>query len=763
MNVNFKNITMIAVMMSGISSLSAFAQISEVSPVLSPVLSPVQIAKKILIAEIEKQRNALFDDPENAQLHIAIAAKYMEQGSADIAENELMRAMALGTPLQEIMVELGNIYIKRAKYEQIIENFSIEGALREDQGEIYLFLGRAHYEMGNMELAFENLLAARELIDERFDLVAPLAQIYNLYGDYEEAEINADDALEFNAIDVDMLMLKGELRHRKFGSKHSFRYFESAAFYQPNNITAQVKVASALYNLKLDDRAFKYIDKALRLDKSHALANFMAAVISARSNKKTTALAYLNNAGQGLDQFVPGLLLKAKLYYDAKSFKRATECLNQIILIDKNHIEARRLLASSLLFQNKPAAAVNVLKYIIDYNMVEDIDYMLLASAYLQNENYDKASQYFKDISGRHMDRISERQKRSLDGFEDGKEFGVKLDIDNIYNKNIALNQQQVLRIYTALNERKYNLAFEMAVRIVKANRRNPVGYNLLGLSYQGQKKFDEALSNFRRAISLDPSFHDARINLARLEYEIGQKNKAIATLNDILRIDESYLAAYEALFEIALAGGDEINAEKHLITAKNINVNSIAIRQKLMDFYLAINDTAKAAMIAHAMMNDFPDHYLSFKSMARVNLKDGDFSLSVYNLEQALSQKKNDDEIYFLLSDAYIGDNKTALVRPMLNEGLLYVKDTIPLIKKLIYLAERDGNFNDSYRYVDQLKLTESTRPAAFFYQGDLNLLENRPTEAIKSYQSAYKSGGNENKAKINIANARELLNNLQ
>ncbi|MBT5185188.1 MAG: tetratricopeptide repeat protein, partial [Kordiimonadaceae bacterium] len=723
-----------------------------------PELSAQEIRRREVAALIDLYTNALFEDPMDGARHQMLAKQYILQGVADIAEHELSRARELGIPKESLMADFGRAYLIRNKYSEIIEEVIIETAPPEDVNEITLILAHAYYGLKDYNRAFEYYKNVENLTDDKFfELNAPLAQIYNMGGHYELAEINADIALSFDAKNAEMLLLKGELVHRDKGASFSYVYFEKAAFYEPSNLKAQVKVAGALYNLCRHDEAMEVLLVILEQEREHPLANFLAASISAQNNNLRTARRYLDNADTGLDEFVPGLLLKGKLHYGARNYGQVESALNKLIVIEPNHMEARRFLAAALLFQEKNDQAVTVLEHIAQQNRLNNIDKMLLGSAYIQAGEYDMGSFYLKDAIAQDIDLVSENERASLNDFSDGTVRGVSLNIDGLINQSSSIDQHLIIRTYKALNKGQFDIVFDNAARLIEQNRRNPIGFNLLGLAYVGQNKLDEARSNFRKAIELDQNYQQARLNIAKLELSLGRQNAAIQSLNEILAVNESYLAAYETLAELAMVSNDTIRAERYLRTATQANPNSLSARSKLANFYFAENNLSKAKIVAIRMIRDFPDYGLPYKIMGEVSLREGAYTEAIENFERSIVQLSSDEKNYLSLSKAYVANEEAQKSRPMLEQAIVKVKNKRPIITALIELAEYDGNYSNSYHYIDQLKLNENEKAQAFIFQGELNLKQNNLEEAIKSFASANKAGGNKNTV---IAGLEKIIN---
>ncbi len=717
-----------------------------------------------LMEEARDKWSALFDDHGNAERHLDVAKHYNLLGSGDIALHELGRAEELGIPRSDLLAEIGRAYFLRQRYDDILNEVTLASVPFRDHGEVYLLRAHAYYQASNLKEAFINYYQADQFLQEdRLELNAPLAELFDRMGEYEKAELNVDKALQFAPKDADLLMLKGRLVHRKFGAEQSYHYFERANFYRPDDIKTEIQLAAALYDLGHFDEMVEILRKVLAKDPAHPLANFMIAANFAKGNNVRTAMRYLNQAGRAYDDFAPALFLKGKLAYATESYSQAEEALERLTRWEPDHVDARRLLAAALMQQNKYREAVRALEYLVDHNLIEDTDYPLLGNAYILAGDNDKGTEFLYRATKLDLGQINEIQRRMINDFGSGMSAGVSLDIENIFSKNSSIDQNLIVETYEELSKEKYEDAFEKAARIIGQDRSNPIGYNLLGLTYLGQKKIEEARSNFRRALQIDRNFHQARLNLAKLEMSYGDQNGAITSLNQILSQDESYIPAYELLHDIAVANGDIISAERYLVTASNANPGKISPRIRLMDFYLNENNIAKAKTTALRMAQIFPDHYASYKALGQVYLREENAAAAQENLEKSIQLYNQDAEVYILLSHAYALNDMIEKIRPMLREGLLYVKDKLPLQVELIELARKDGNFPNSHLFADQLKLDERTKANAFIYQGELFLLQTKGEDAKSAFQRALKAGAPEDSVDEGLAQAEELIQNAE
>ena len=731
----------------------------EVETYIPPPPSAEDLRHYELVRQAKEKWSALFKDPSNASLHLDVARHYNILGNGDIALHELTRAEELGIPREEMLTDIGRAYYHRERYDDILNEITIDTVPADNHGEMYLLRGHAFYNIGNFEEAFLHYYQADQLIlDDKLELTQPLAKLYNDIGDYENSELNVDKALSKAPMKVDLLIIKGDLVHRRAGAEQAFQYFEKAHFYEPENHDAQSKYAAALYNLDRFDDMVVVLRRMLAKDQADAFANYMIATNFARGNNIRTATRYLNQAGNAYDNFAPALLLKGKLGYAIGNYSLAEETLRKLIRISPDNNDGRRLLVAALLQQGKSTEAVRAVEYLVQNNMVTDGDYPLIGTAFVMAGDNDRGVEYLNKVVNSNIELLSESQRREVNDFEIGSAAGVSVDLETIINKTGSVSQSGIVDAYTALNKEKYYDALNIAASLINQNRNSPIGYNLLGLIYMQQNKIDEARSNFRRAIQLDRDFHGARINIAKMELMLGNRNDGINYLNQILARNERYMPAYQLLYEVALENDDLIAAERYLSTAATANSAMIDARIKLFDFYIEQNNLARAKVTARRMIEMFPEHAVSYQSMGNVELKQGNLDEAKTAFETSLELDNTIGETYVLLSQVYKDFGMLERARPLLHDGLIFVKETKPLQICLIELAEHDLNFADSQLYVDQLKLDENTKADAFVYEGELMLLQNRGEDAVNALNRAIRAGASE-KELIELLDAAELM----
>ena len=749
-----------ALLLSGVSIGVAFSQ-SIPTPQREEVYNPrehtrEELKRYALNSEIQSLWRAVYDDINNGALRQAIAKKYNALGNGDIAEHELSRALALGVPENELVADLGRSYFLQNKLSKILDEVKIENAAPQIHGETYLVLGMAYEKLEQYEEAFLHYYQAEVLLQDHVDLYAPMARLYSRTGNYEKAKMYVDEALSLNGTDAEFLVLKGNLVERRSGSIESYQYFERANFHKPDDVDIESKLGSVLYNLGRKEESMVVFRRVLSKDSKHPFANFMVATLFAEGNNIRTATRYLNQAGRtSYENFVPGLMLWGKLGYAAADYERAIAGLTDLIKVDPDNHEARTLLAAAYLQLNNSMPAAQTLDYFSGFDVLTELDHILLGTAYALSGDDDKSMLNFSAALEKKSQNLTGQEKDILNQFQRGDYYGVEINVSGIINQTAMNNQKATIDVHNAIAAKDYDKALSIAAALVNDDRNNAVGYHLLGLSYLNQGRIDEARSNFRRVIDLDAALFQARINLARIDFALEDPNGAVNHLNAILSQDDSYIPAYELLYEYALSMGDDIRAERYLTTAISANPDIITPRIKLVEYYFEQNAVQRAKSRAERLIQQFPSHAKANSLLGKAYLLSGQADDAIVLLRKSIEIDPAHLDAYLLLSDALMSNDMIFEARNALDAGMPFVEDRVPLIIKSIDLTKIDKDFKKAYQHANQLKLEQKTMSVGNIFQGEINIIEGLFEDAVAAFLRAQKAGANDDQVLYRLAEA--------
>jgi tetratricopeptide (TPR) repeat protein len=132
--------------------------------------------------------------------------------------------------------------------------------------------------------------------------------------------------------------------------------------------------------------------------------------------------------------------------------------------------------------------------------------------------------------------------------------LALSVDAESGGGRDAQTSYDRALR---AFNAEKLEDAQKLAAAAEGANPRKPEIANLRGAIFTKQKRYDEAVEQFKAALRLDANFYQARLNLAEVYLRQGKYTEAAQGYQEMQKLDpESELLQFKLIL-CALLSGD--------------------------------------------------------------------------------------------------------------------------------------------------------------------------------------------------------------
>lgn len=379
-------------------------------------------------------------------------------------------------------------------------------------------------------------------------------------------------------------------------------------------------------------RAGKAVEKGEYQEAKNYLQQAEAQLANADEDEKADFYLYKGYALIGTGENVP----TADLMAAADAFKKAAEL---------GHDEAQQgLVAASNALVNGAIADQNAQKYseaaeklFTGYQLnKQDTVYLYYAASNAVNaKDYDKALQYYEELkdlgySGEETvytavnketgeeERMASKEQRDLfvksgtyinpqekvteskkgeiaknialiyiEKGEDDKAVAAMEDAKKENPNDVNLMQAEADMYYRMDNMAKYR---EIMEKIVEQNPDDAVLYYNLGVSAAQMGENDRAIDYYKKAIELDPSMHNARINIA---YVILSKEQPIVEEMNSLGMSKADTKKYDELAEQRQQLYRD--ALPHLEVVLEKDSTNIEAARTMMNIYYQLNQTDKA------------------------------------------------------------------------------------------------------------------------------------------------------------------------
>jgi tetratricopeptide (TPR) repeat protein len=455
---------------------------------------------------------------------------------------------------------------------------------------------------------------------------------------------------------------------------------------------------------------------------------------------------------------------------DSSSVKEQIEYLKKAIVLNKNDISVRKILAGIYLRQGRLDNAISLYKDVLDIKPDDSATREELAKCYIKKNDFDNAVKISKEmikINPKESQAyvilaLSLAEKGLWDQAIQNYRQAVRLNPDNYlvrfklaetYRKNnminsaideykyIAEHSQDADRALLPLGDmylklKKYAAAVECYKEVIKRQPRLVAAYANLASAYAGLDKWPEELDNLKKAVTLNPNNPVIRFNMGAAYERKKMDDEATKEYEQALKVNPEDADALERLADLALKGKKYVPAIKYYqkLAAKVSNKSSIYANLgfaygELKDYAASAENYEKAIKYGAKSSNM---HY----NLAYTYDKLGKEKKAIAEYEKILPPTR---EVLEILAHFYLKEKKCAV-------AITYYKQIARLEPK------KSGSYGSlGYAYAacnDLDRAIQNYRIALKYDRDDDEIYANmgetyekkgRYQEALKAYTSAY------------------------
>ncbi len=286
----------------------------------------------------------------------------------------------------------------------------------------------------------------------------------------------------------------------------------------------------------------------------------------------------------------------------------------------------------------------------------------------------------------------------------------------------------------------------EARARISKAIQRYPQQaslYGFLGVVDAQEKKYHQAESNFRKAISLSPQFQSPYLNLGHLYQENQAVDpaavpKAIEVYEGLLKVDPNNQEAHYQLAVMFLGRWEYRASLEHiqrLPEALQTNPQVLAVRCASL---AAQGQVSEAEGVAKELLSKDDVNELDIVSILPALEKNRSDSIQIMLLECLASKSKASPSALHQLGLIYERQGQLDNSRVTLEKAAESQPITSGLLLELARVAYKQKDNKGALGYLAHARDLDPKNPAIHFFWGILCIEEDLPVEAIKALREA-------------------------
>ncbi len=739
----------LAALLLGLSVLGAQAQSnSKAAKFYEDAL--IRYEKKDLPGTIIQLKNALQIDKNMLPVQLLLGKALLQNGEVAAAEVAFTEALSLGVNRAEVVIPLGQAYLAQGKHTTVLEQatFNPAGLPATTQLQLYLLRASAQADLGDMRAALRSIDEARVIDSRSADVWLAEIPVRIRAGQFAEATAAVDKALALAPNSAEAWYQKGSVQHVQGKLDAALTAYDRVLQIDTKHIEARVARIGIDLDLGRYADAAKDVAELQRQSPQEPRGAYMKALLAERDGNAAAASAALKEVTDLLDpvpvdfiRYRPQLLmLNGLAHFSLNQGEKAKQYLEAFQKVQGNSPVAK-LLARLYMSDGNPANAATLLETYLRDHPGDGQALTQLASANMALGRNAKATALMQQAL-KTQDNPAFRTVLGLSLVGSGQAASGITELEAAYKKDPGQMQAGTALVQLYLRSGQSRKAIPVAESLVKRQPGNAGLHNLQGMALGQSGNVAGARAAFEKAISLDTTLVNARLNLARLDTATKAYDAATLRLNDILKANPRNS---EAMFELALIAdrkGQQTEAQRWIEKARDTAApKDLRWGLALIDFHLRYGHLGPALEAAKVAAGKAPEDLATLMAYSRALLANGDVAGAKTTLNSATRFAEYNAAQQVEIANLQLAANNPAGASYSLDKALANRPDYLPAQALMVTVELRRGDAAKADKRAKDITTLYPKLAIGYSLQGDVAMAKGQPALAIEAYRRAHQA----------------------
>ncbi len=688
-------------------------------------------------AQIEL-RNAVRGDPQNGEVHYWLGRVSLELGDPVAAEREAVAARERAYDPHQAIPLLAQALLAQGKFQQVLDSLQSDGKDKALDASILVFRGYAQINLKRPEDAQRSFAAAEAAAPDSATPLLADAQLAMARGDLAAGREKIDRAIAAQPKSSEALLAKAQLLRLQNDIVGAIVVLDGLLADQPSVMKARLERASLELSAGRNDAAKADIETVLKGTPGNIQAIFLRSVMQAQSHDYKAADADLERISGFIGRIPRAYYLQALVKEQLGQLEQAEDAARKYLARSPNDLTAYKVLARIQFAKRRPDEVIDTLAKVAETGKADAEAYDLLGRAYAAAGQGQQAVESFQKAETIAPNDVGVQTRLASVRMGLGDPDAAMGDLEHTLQLAPKLPAVGEALFFAALATGDVGKADEALARIRAAQGQTEVVGNLEGLMKLAQLDFAGAKASFTELAGKYPDFTPARINLARVDGMLGERQAADMLLTNLL----AKQPAAEPALTMVVAGDVQANklaqAAEVLEKAHHSAPGQTRITVTLGDVYIRAGTAQKALDLAAAetSANAASVDILSMRVAAYLALglkKDAEQALmDILKQDSKVAGARR--KLVALLIES--GDFETA--RNVLTTGLAAAPHDYPLYQDCVLVDLKAKGLDAALATADRMQSQNQDFSMIGALKGDLYMAVNRPADAVTAYADA-------------------------
>ncbi len=726
-----------------VSGSDSFAQ-ADVSPRSQRELEKArsELAESDITTARFHLRKAIHEDANNIVARVLLAEIYLGENDGEGAEKELKAAEARGYDPNGIAVSLASAYLLQRKYQDILDDLTIDRYSNNVRNELSIFRAQAAFHLNDFEAAEAELKSLEAIGVETPQALIVYSWILRAKGESKAAEQKIDEALLRIPDDPMALVQKGELLREKSEFEAAREYYSRAIAKQPFDIVG--RIGRAFVSIALEDFETARNDADILLEQipGYPSASYVKAYVLMQENKLTEALSVMTVARKP-ELFPNALFMLATLHFRNSQLEQARANVNKFLSIVPDDPEGLVLSGSIFLQMKENPEAIKVLEKAYQANSENLQVVALLADAYNRAGQHAKASDLYDEATTLDPDNEELRFRAVEARMRSGVTDEIIAELSELAFGEVASEAAATRLMLAHMQIGDFEKANQAINRVEEITGPSASIGNHRASVALAQSKYEEAEELLRSAIELDPEFEPAQLSLARLFVFRGELTEARQQFESILKRQEGYQAALFGLANLAKTEGKTNEVLEIMARATRANPQSVSAHMRRVGELIEAGQNERALFAAREFQQQLPEEPEAFAALGQAHLVNEQFNNAIVTYRQLVNRIPQNPKAYELLARSLIAADDKEGARVALDRALFLLPDYDDARRQRVFLEKELRGQEEAEALAEKLFAHIEDPVERLMGVGSLLMGLGNETAGLDYFRDAYENTG--------------------
>ncbi|MYM93606.1 XrtA/PEP-CTERM system TPR-repeat protein PrsT [Duganella vulcania] len=684
-------------------------------------------------------KNALQKAPDNANARLLLGEVYIEAGDAASADKELRKAKALGMAPAEVLPRLGKVMLMQGQFQKLLDDLQPDPA-GPRQAALLVLRANAHLGLGDTEQArqqFDEVLAQEP---DLADALLGQAKIAAISQHLDLAAERIERALAKHPDNIECLRFKGDLQRLQGKEAEALLTYKKILTLQPNNTQAHVDSANLLIQGKKLAEARAEIDAARKNAPGSLQVFYTQALLDFQEAKYPAARDTLQQILRAMPDHMPSVLLMGSVQLAMGSYLEAELSFRKFLDTTPHQVYASKRLAGLLLRSGKTDDALSVLEPLLEANR-KDVELLALAGqAQMQARHFAKAAEYFQAASDLAPQTASLHTSLGLSRLGAGESARAVAELEQATTLDDKSGRAGILLAMTYLRNQEYDKALSAITAMERHDGKNPLVQNMKGGILLSKHDLAGARAGFEQALALDPSYLPALENLAQMDLAEKKPEQARQRYEAALAKDKRNVGLMTALARLALRRNNAPEAMRWLERATAEHPDALTPALLLANLYQGAGARDKALKLAQSLLTSHPADPDALALLAQIQVANGNYEAGLENYGKLAGLQPASAAVQLRRAYAQAALKDKAGALDSAKKALRLKPDWFEAQVLAATLLVENKDYTEALALAQTVQRQRPDLPAGLTLEGDIWMERQKPQEALRAYEQAFK-----------------------